>query len=529
MSTLPTNTPSVPRGLLLNILSNYAGKLYTLVVWFFLTPFVVHQLGPSDYGLWVLIGSVAAYGALLEFGIANAITKYVAEFLVHDEHEQAGRLIATALWLYIGLGLCIVILSASLAPWLPSLFELSPEQRARAASLLVVSGVAVGISLPSTTTYGILRGLQRYDMINLVSVLGTSCVVAGTVAALLLRTGVIGITAIAIPITISMQLLSIYLIKRAAPQLRWSLADADRRLVRTVFSFSAALFVINIAGQVQTKTDEIVIGAALPISSVTPYSIARRLSEIPQLLTDQFTKVLMPLASQLNAAADRHGLRLLYLISTRVTLAIDVPLVCGLVVLSRPFLAVWVGADYAGAAPLVTLLAIASLFNTSLWPAGNILQGMARHRPLALFAIGSALANLLLSIWLVHPLGVAGVALGTLIPTSIECVCFVTPYAMRHNGITLRALISEILGPSLLPAVPMVGVLYTLREVLQPSSYLAIGAIGLTGVGVYGLLYLALSRGKPEHVLLRRLAGQVIVATRSRLGLASKDKHVVNE
>src|SRR5260221_7270395 len=103
MSTLPTNTPSVTRGLLLNILSNYAGKLYTLVVWFFLTPFVIHQLGPSDYGLWVLIGSVAAYGALLEFGIANAITKYVAEFLVHDDHEQAGRLIATALWLYIGL------------------------------------------------------------------------------------------------------------------------------------------------------------------------------------------------------------------------------------------------------------------------------------------------------------------------------------------------------------------------------------------------------------------------------------------
>src|SRR5439155_16621994 len=142
----------------------------------------------------------------------------------------------------------------------------------------------------------------------------------------------------------------------------------------------------------------------------------------------------------------------LYLVSTRLTLALDVPLVCGLVVLSRSFLTVWVGADYAGAAPLVTLLAIASLFGTSLWPASNILQGMARHRPLAIFAIGSALANLLLSIWLVHPLGVTGVALGTLIPTAIECVCFVTPYAMHQNGVSVRALISELLGPSLLPA-----------------------------------------------------------------------------
>src|SRR5258705_2505516 len=132
MSTPPNSPAIAPRRVLLNVLSNYAGKVYTLLVWFFLTPFVVHQLGPSDYGLWVLIGSVAAYGVLLEFGIANAITKYVAEFLVRDDLEQAGRLIATAVWLYIGLGLGVIVLSAGLAPWLTGLFALSPEQQAQA-------------------------------------------------------------------------------------------------------------------------------------------------------------------------------------------------------------------------------------------------------------------------------------------------------------------------------------------------------------------------------------------------------------
>jgi O-antigen/teichoic acid export membrane protein len=243
---------------------------------------------------------------------------------------------------------------------------------------------------------------------------------------------------------------------------------------------------------------------------VTPYSIARRLSEIPLLLTDQFMKVVMPLASHLNAADDRGALQLLYLVSMRLTLVIDVPLVCGLVVLSRPFLAVWVGAEYASAAPLVTVLAIASLFSTTLWPAVNILQGMGRHRPLAAFAIGAALANFLLSIWLVHPLGVMGVALGTLIPNLVECVGFVTPYAMRQNGVSLKSFIREILGPGLLPAVPMVAVLYGLRELLRPNSYVGIGIIGVAGVVVYGLCYLALSRGKPENALIQQQAGAAI-------------------
>jgi|SRR5579859_1718872 len=521
MSSVQTNTANAPRRLLLNILSNYAGKLYTLVVWFFLTPFVIHQLGPSDYGLWVLVGSVAAYGALLDFGIANAITKYVAEYLARGEPKRAGRLVITAVWLYGGLGLAVVLLSAGLAPWFPALFHMPPGQAAAARVLLVVSGLAVGIGLPSTATYGILRGLQRYDLINLVSVIGTTLTVAGTVAALLLQGGVIAMTAVAIPVTLLMQALSVYLIRRAAPHLPLGLSKPEAGLVRAVFSFSSALFVINVAGQVQTQTDEIVIGAALPVSNVTPYAIARRLSQVPQLLTDQFMKVLMPLASQLSAVDDRARLRQLYLTSTRLTLAIDVPLVCGLMVLSRAFLSVWVGPVYAGAAPLVTVLALASLCDTSLWPASNILQGMARHRPLAVIAIISALANLVLSVWLVHPLGVMGVALGTLIPTSFECVVLVMPYAMRQNRVGVRALLSEMLAPSLLPAGPMLAVLWALRQWLQPSSYLAIGVIGLAGVGVYGGLYLALSRGKPEQLLLRRLVDQMVAAAR-RLGQPSQ-------
>ena len=40
--------------------SNYAGRLIAMGARFFLTPFIVHQLGPSDYGLWALVGSVVS-------------------------------------------------------------------------------------------------------------------------------------------------------------------------------------------------------------------------------------------------------------------------------------------------------------------------------------------------------------------------------------------------------------------------------------------------------------------------------------
>ena len=51
--------------------SNYVGRFAGLVVWFFFTPFVLHHLGPAEYGLWVVIASVVGYGWVFNLGIGT--------------------------------------------------------------------------------------------------------------------------------------------------------------------------------------------------------------------------------------------------------------------------------------------------------------------------------------------------------------------------------------------------------------------------------------------------------------------------
>lgn len=507
------NTANLRQRTLLNVISNYAGKLFNLGVWFFLTPYLVRTLGADDYGLWVLIGSIAAYGTLLEFGIADAVSKYIAEFRVRGDVRQARQLVATAVGLYLGLGLAAFLASVLIAPAVPGWFGLPAAQSARASQLVILTGLAIALELPSTTTYAVLRGLQRFEFANLISILGTALMAALTVAVVALGGGVLGLAAVALPVTLLMQWLSLQLVHRAAPDLQLSWRDANRQLVRTVAAFSSSLFVVRVAGQLQSKTDEIVIGLYLPVAAVTPYSLARRLSEIPQMLTNQFMKVIMPLASQLAAADDRARLRSLYVVSTRLTLAIGVPLAAGVTLLARPFLSVWVGPAYADADYLVAILAAASLIDTSQWPAASVLQGMARHRWLAVTALASALINLALSLILIRPLGVAGVALGTLIPTSLEALGFVMPYALRVNGVTWREALAEIFWPTLAPALPMAAVLVGLREWLRPAGYLSLLAVGAAGGLVYLAGYAAACWGKPE----RQLGAQLWSEGRARL------------
>ncbi len=93
---------AVPRRVARGTLSLLANRLVTLAVWFFLTPFMVSQLGHVTYGLWALIGSIVAYASLLDLGIAASIVKFVAEHRAREEEEELRPMLASCLGVFLG-------------------------------------------------------------------------------------------------------------------------------------------------------------------------------------------------------------------------------------------------------------------------------------------------------------------------------------------------------------------------------------------------------------------------------------------
>lgn len=485
--------------------SNFAGQFVLVATWFFLTPFILDRLGDNLYGLWVLVGAVIGYGTLLDFGIESAVTKYVAEYRARNEWHQARELIGTALVLYLGLGLIVVAVSAVLAVSWMTLFNVPAADQSTAFWLVVITGLHFGLSIPCTTTSAILRGLQRFDLINLVSIASTLLNAAAIVIVLQAGGGPIGIVAVNLSVMLLMQIPSIWLIRRTAPELGLSLRGVSRRMARRITSFSSWIFMVNVGGRLESQTDEIVVGAALPVALVAPYNLARMLSTVPQMVAEQFVTLLLPLASEMDASKDRELLRSVYLVSTRVTLGVLLAIGLGVMLLGGSFLGAWVGPEYAGYGYLVVILTVASAIDTTTWPGGMVLQGMARHRAISVAALVTGLSNLGLSIILVGPFGLLGVALGTLIPTTLVCLGFVIPYCARAVGADARALAFEVWLPPLLSAVPAALTLVVLRGTLDPVSMVPILLTGTAGALVYTITYLCWGVCALERRLLRDL------------------------
>jgi O-antigen/teichoic acid export membrane protein len=124
--------------------ANFGGQAVALLVWLALTPFLLHQLGATDYGLWVLATSLAAYGGLLDLGVGAAVTKYVAELRARGESGEASSLIATSLRLYVVLGGLVLVLAVPAALLLGALVDVDSDREAvvRWVVVLAAAGVA---------------------------------------------------------------------------------------------------------------------------------------------------------------------------------------------------------------------------------------------------------------------------------------------------------------------------------------------------------------------------------------------------
>jgi O-antigen/teichoic acid export membrane protein len=174
----------------------------------------------------------------------------------------------------------------------------------------------------------------------------------------------------------------------------------------------------GIAVLIIEQTDKLVIGASLPIEQVTLYSAAWKLYVLAYNVPTILMQALSPVLAHLHGAGETGRLRLSFFRMTKYSGALALPLAASLALSSGWILKVWMGPSFAHLYTVVAVL-VCGFAVTSLNHAGHsvLLATNQVRRRLWVYDAPQAVVNLALSVWLVRPLGILGVALGTLIPS----------------------------------------------------------------------------------------------------------------
>src|SRR5947209_20229219 len=111
------------RRVFLGTVSNLLGQGVIVICLLALIPVIVHQVGATDYGILVLITTIASFVYLLDIGISAGLVKYVAEYVARSQYGEGARMVGAATWLYALIGVAVWVVGLGLALALPALYD----------------------------------------------------------------------------------------------------------------------------------------------------------------------------------------------------------------------------------------------------------------------------------------------------------------------------------------------------------------------------------------------------------------------
>lgn len=473
-----------------NVLFNAAGYGLNLVVAFFIAPLTVHKLGNDAYGIWVVLQELINYAILLDFGVRYAVQREATRLQSRGEPGELNRMLSTA-WVLSWIPAVAVILAGlGVAFWMPHWFHASAGLLGASRIALVLSAAAMALTFPGILFTSVVVGLSRYDALNLRNA------IVQIVRALLLwyflvhGYGLITVAVIYFATVALAQAVDLFFAFRLAPELRLRWSGFQRSWMRHLVHFSAYAFLISISVRLVYWTDNLVVAWILGPVAVTFYSIAGGLVMYVRDGMATLTKVYVPLAAHYEALGKEESLRRLLVDGTRISMLTVIPVCFGLWAAGIPFIRLWMGPSYAQQSGTVLLwLTVTAL----ICPLGAtytpVFYAMNRHQWAARFSLLEAGLNLTLSIWLARRLGIAGVAIGTVIPASLNQIVAQPLYATSLLGVSRwRYYGQALLRPLAVGVLPGVCLAWMARQ-----GWLFAWSWWLAGCTATTVLYIALA------------------------------------
>ncbi len=348
------------------------------------------------------------------------------------------------------LGILAIVLSGVFAYFAPKFFQIPESLLDDTRIIIVFGGVMVAVTLISGVYGGMVAGIERFDIQSNIEIFFTIARAVAIVLALREGYGLVSLAGIQLAASV----LNCVAFWAAAHRLY---KDVRRRLLgplfpqmRMLLSFGISVSVIYVFGAIILYSDALIIAAFLSIEAVAFFAIAGSLCVYATELARALAYLMVPRLSVLTSmGSDKMGDEILAV--AKFATLIVTPIAAIFVLRGESFITLWMGPEYgATSAGVLRILAIIVWLEASRSVVIHSLAGMARQRMLMPGLAFEAFFKLLLSIWLVHPLGLEGVALGSLISSLLVSLGYIPRCLSKVTGDPIKRYFS---GALLLPTV----------------------------------------------------------------------------
>lgn len=403
----------------IGVILSYVMMAFEVLSTLFLTPFIIRTLGQAEFGVYKLSASVVAYLLLLDLGVGNAITRYIAKFRASGEKDQSQKFLGVATIYYTIIAFVALIAGVVLIAVFPKAFAkgLTASEIKLGQELLFITMINAAVTLGTAAYNNVIIAYERFTVSKGVPIIQIIVRMALTVVMLKGGFGSVGIVMINLLMTVLCRgFFVIYVLFRL--KLRPKFKGIDVSFVKEIILYSSMILIQMIATQLNATVDQILIGSLVASSStiLAVYSVGMQVTQYFQSMGTAFTGVLMPgIVKMVESGADSKTLTDEMIRIGRIILIVLGLIWGGFLACGQQFITLWAGADNSNAYFVAVILMTAYMFILTESIGTQILWAMNQHKEQAILKGIIVLLNILLTVVLIKWQPLIGATIGTFI------------------------------------------------------------------------------------------------------------------
>ena len=495
------------RNFVRNSASNLVLAVFSAATSLYMVPFLIANLGVANYGMVTLANSFVLYTEVFTAAIFGTVFRFASVHIARGEYDEAQGYFNTQLVFIAWFVRALIPLAAAVSVLAPRMINIPSGQTANTQLLLFLIYVSFALSVISSPFRLGTFVKQRFDISNLIEI-GNQVLRYSTWILLFAlaapKTWHVGIGYILGSLGFAF---AHYIAFRIfVPQLKLRLGSFDKTKFLQMARTGIWMTLGQVGAVLYLSADLLIINRTLGPESVGLYSPVLGLSMMLRGVSGMMTGLMLPVSVSCYAQRDWGKLiRGACSASKLMSLGMAIPagIICGL---SRPFLTTWLGPEFGPLYPLVWLMLVHQVFNAGVEPLFGV--NLAANKvavPGVATVVGGVLKVVLSVILAVFtPLGLYGVAIGTLISFVLKNLMFI-PY---YEGIVLKTSSRPFymaLVPSFVLFAASAGLSALATRIVNLDTLLHVFAAGaITGL-VCALLGYMILCDREEKQLMRRM------------------------
>lgn len=499
---------------------SYISLFLTTFLGIIYTPFMLRQMGQSEFGLYSLAASVIAYLTLFDFGFGNAVIRFTAKFRAEGKMQEQYEMFGMFLILYSVIALLASAAGYCLWANADSMFgtTMSAEELFRAKVILAILVANVAITFPFTIFRSIITAYEDFIFQR-----------ALNIARILLQTGIMiplllwGYKAIALSLLITAlnvaTLLAdtVYCFRKIKVKIYFT--NMKWGLLRELSGYSFYIFLGVIMDRIYWSSGQFILGSTSGMNAAAVYAVAVRIITFFIAISGAIPGVLLPkLTAMIAKNASNKEVSDLFIRAGRIQFLIVGLAFSGFFVFGKTFVSLWAGAGYDDAyvcsVILMGALLPALIQNTGI----AILQARDQLRFRAVLYVIVASACLGLGYVLSRSLGGIGCAMGTALSLFIGNGVIINWYYWKKININIPLFWWQICKAAF-PLIILGSVAMVINTVITDSCMVTY----LTKIAVFSSVALGalwfFSMNSYEKVLVRGSFQKILQKTRIVRGI----------